>query len=98
MSPGSLNPKIRFVGQKLCPVARGHTDGQTHTKVNTAGTLSGFQDFFLQPIIKDRPNITMSCRDDCLSTSTSTVTYTHYSTRLHLRLRFGKYTVCGILI
>ena len=32
------------------------TDGQTHTKVTTEGTLSGFQDFFLQPIIKDRPN------------------------------------------
>ena len=25
--------------------------------VTTEGTLSGFQDFFLQPIIKDRPNI-----------------------------------------
>ena len=36
------------------------TDAQTHrqtdTKVNTEGTLSGFQDFFLQPLIKDRPN------------------------------------------
>ena len=25
-------------------------------KVTTVGTLSGFQEFFLQPIIKDRPN------------------------------------------
>ena len=32
------------------------TDRQTHTKVTTVGTLSGFQEFFLQPIIKDRPN------------------------------------------
>ena len=32
------------------------TDTQTHTKVISEGTLSGFQDFFLQPIIKDRPN------------------------------------------
>ena len=60
MSQGSLNPKIRFLGQKVCPVARGQTDrqtdGQTHTKVTTEGTLSGFQEFFLQPIIKDRPN------------------------------------------
>ena len=31
-------------------------DRQTHTKVTTVGTLSGFQEFFLQPIIKDRPN------------------------------------------
>ena len=37
------------------------TDGQTDTKVNTEGTLSGFQDFFLQPIIKDRPNNKASC-------------------------------------
>ena len=33
-----------------------HTDRQTHTKVTTVGTLSGFQDYFLQHIIKDRPN------------------------------------------
>ena len=32
------------------------TDGRTDTKVNTDDTLSGFQDIFLQPIIKDRPN------------------------------------------
>ena len=32
------------------------TDRQTH-RVTTEGTLSGFQDFFLQPIIKDRPNM-----------------------------------------
>ena len=60
MSQGSLNPKIRFLGQKMCSVARRQTDTQTdrqtHTKVTTVGTLSGFQEFFLQPIIKDRPN------------------------------------------
>ena len=59
MSQGSLNPKIRFLGQKVWPVARAQThtqtDGQTD-RVTTEGTLSGFQDFFLQPIIKDRPN------------------------------------------
>ena len=58
MSQGSFNPKIRFLGQKMCPVARSRTDGQTHRQtdgVTTEGTLSGFQDFFLQPIIKDRP-------------------------------------------
>ena len=32
-----------------------HTHRQTH-RVTTEGTLSGFQDFFLQSIIKDRPN------------------------------------------
>ena len=57
MSQGSFNPKIRFLGQKVCPVARGHTDRQTDTKVTTVGTLLGFQKFFLQPIIKDRPNM-----------------------------------------
>ena len=61
MSQGSLNPKIRFLGQKVCSAARvrtdRRTDGQTHTKMTTEGTLSGFQEFFLQPIIKDRPKI-----------------------------------------
>ena len=56
MSQGSFNQKIRFLGQKVCSVARLQTDRQTHTKVTTEGTLSGFQEFFLQPIIKDRPN------------------------------------------
>ena len=31
------------------------TDGQTDTKLTTVGTLSGFQECFLQSIIKDRP-------------------------------------------
>ena len=52
MFQGSLNPKIWFLGQKVCPVARGQTD----TKVTTEGTLSGFQEFFLQHIFKDRSN------------------------------------------
>ena len=56
MSQGSFNPKITFLGQKLCPVARVQTDRQTHMKMTTVGTLSGFQEFFLQPTIKDRPN------------------------------------------
>ena len=30
MSQGSLNPKIRFLGQKMCSVARSHTDTQTY--------------------------------------------------------------------
>ena len=56
MSQGSLNRKIRFLCQKVCSVARVQTDTQTDTKVYTEDTLSGFQEFFLQPIIKDRPN------------------------------------------
>ena len=50
VSQGSLNPKIRFLGQKVCPVGclltDGHTDRQTHTKVTIEGTLSGFRDFY----------------------------------------------------
>ena len=39
------------------------TDGRTHThtqthRVTTEDTLSGFQEFFLQPIIKERSNKT----------------------------------------
>ena len=60
MSQGSLDPKIRFLGQKVCSVARAqtdrHTDTQTDTKVNIEDILSGFQEFFLQPIMKDRSN------------------------------------------
>ena len=52
---------IKFLGRKFCSLSRGHTDRQayrqTDTKVNTEDTLSGFQEFFLQPIIKDRSNI-----------------------------------------
>ena len=60
----SLIPKIRSLGQKVYSVnhvqtdtqAHRQTDTQTDTKVNTEDTLSGFQEFFLQPIIKDRSN------------------------------------------
>ena len=31
MSEGSFNQKIRFLGQKVCPVARVRTDRHTHT-------------------------------------------------------------------
>ena len=41
---------------KRCSPQPGYTQTHTHTKLTTEGTLSGFQDFFLQPIIKDRPN------------------------------------------
>ena len=57
MSQESFNPKIRYLAQKVCPVTRAQTDGWTH-RLPTEGTISGFQDFFLQPIIKDRPNCT----------------------------------------
>ena len=59
MSQGSLNQKIRLLGQKVCPVGCSHTDTRTDTQtdiVTTVGTLLGFHDFILQPIIKDRPN------------------------------------------
>ena len=35
MSPGAFNPKIRFLGQKVCSVARLHTDRQTHRHTHT---------------------------------------------------------------
>ena len=51
-----------FSKYMLCsPRTDGQTDTQTQTNVTTVGTLSGFQEFFLQPIIKDRPNM----RDVC---------------------------------
>ena len=54
MFQGSLDPKIRFLGQKVSACRQ--TDRQTDTKVNNEDILSGFQEFFLQPIIKERSN------------------------------------------
>ena len=79
MSQGSLDPKISFLGQKVCSVAWLRTDRQTHThrdtqtdtKVTTVGILSVFQEFFIQPIIKDRPKIERSVnRESVLYTVT----------------------------
>ena len=53
MSRGSFHLKTRYLGQKVCLVARAQTHIQTDTKVNTEDILSRFQEYFLQPIIKD---------------------------------------------
>ena len=53
--PRITQPKNYVPRPKSVSCSR-QTDGQTHTKVTTEGTLLGFQDFFLKPIIKDRPN------------------------------------------
>ena len=58
ISQGSFNTKIRFLDQKVCSIARRQT--HTHTKVNKEDNLSGFQELFLQPIIKDRSNMLIS--------------------------------------
>ena len=51
---GPLKQKIRFLAQKMCPIARGQTHTQTDTKVKTEDTLSGLRIPFLQPTIKER--------------------------------------------
>ena len=59
MSQGSLNPKITFLGQKLCSVARErtHTHRQTDTHESEyRGHPFRVSGFFLQSIIKDRSN------------------------------------------
>ena len=49
MSQGSFDPKIRFIGQKVCSVARVQTDRQTdtHTDTQTRKWIqrTPFQDF-----------------------------------------------------
>ena len=40
MSQWSSNPNIRFLGQKLWPVGRAHTDTRTH-RVTTSGVILG---------------------------------------------------------
>ena len=57
MSQRSLNPKIRFLGQKIWPVAR--SQRRTH-RVTTEGTLSGFQDFSFNLSSRIGPIITSS--------------------------------------
>ena len=58
MSQGSLNPKIWFLGQKVYPVVQ--TDRRyTNTRLLWA-PFQRFRIFFLQPIIKDRPNSKVS--------------------------------------
>ena len=34
MSQGPFSPKIRFLGQKVCPVARARTDGRTNRQTD----------------------------------------------------------------
>ena len=45
MSQWSLNPKIRFLGQKVCPVARPQTDGHTHRHTRKWLLRAPFQGF-----------------------------------------------------
>ena len=52
MSQGSLDPKIRFIGQKVCYVARVQT--HRHTDRHESEYRGLFSIFFLQPIIKDQ--------------------------------------------
>ena len=51
MSQGSFSPKIRFLGQKVCFVARVQTHTltvKTDTKMKIQDTFSRFQKYFLQ--------------------------------------------------
>ncbi len=48
--------KIRFLAQKMFPLARGQTNKQTDTKVTTEDILSGLRSSFIQPTIKERSN------------------------------------------
>ena len=54
MSQGSLNPKVRFLGQKVCSVARERTDTHESDYCGHPFRVSGV---FPSTIIKDRPKI-----------------------------------------
>ena len=84
MSQGSFNPNIRFLGQKVCPVACLQTDRHTD-RMTSEGTLSGIQDFFLQPIIKDRPNNTKNTTAE-QTLSFDKVTHADYNNTITLVL------------
>ena len=70
----------------LCsPLTDRRTDRQTPI-VTTEGTLSGFQEFFLQPIINDRPNnIIMLISRLYLVQSRQTQSNLLRSTNIHLK-------------
>ena len=82
MSKGSFNPKNRFLGQKVRPVASEHTDRQahththTHTKVTTVGILSGFQVFFLE--LSSRIGPIMTCRQNMIMNTTIMVFFVFF--------------------
>ena len=42
MAQGSLNPNIRSLGQKVCPVACWHTDGRTDGRTDTQSDYCGY--------------------------------------------------------
>ena len=53
MSQGSLDPKTRFLGQKVCSLA---SLCAVRHKSEYRGHPFRVREFFLQPIIKDRSN------------------------------------------
>ena len=57
MSQGSVNPIIRFLGQKDGSVARARTDERTDIHNDYCGHPFRVSGFCLQSIIKDRPNM-----------------------------------------
>ena len=58
MSQGPKNEVPRSKGVPCSPFADRQTDAKKDMKVNTDDTLSGFHEFFLPFVIKDRSNIT----------------------------------------
>ena len=73
MSQGSLNPKIRFLGQKVSHVAR------PDTKVNTKDALSGFHGF-LSSRIGPKPAVLNLLRVE--TNEIRSETYTQWSERI----------------
>ena len=60
MPQGSFNQKIKFLDQKVCPVARAQTHRQTDRRTDRQSENRGHpfrvSGIFLQPIIKERSN------------------------------------------
>ena len=57
MSQRSFNPKIKFLDQKVCPVARAQTHRRTDRQSENRGHPFRVSGIFLQPIIKERSKI-----------------------------------------
>ena len=76
MSQGSLNPKNRFLGQKVCPVARWHTHTETHTGWLLRAPFQGFRSFSINLLSRIGPtSTTTSCSGQILPQKTRGIQY-----------------------
>ena len=71
MSQGSFSPKIRFLGQKVCSVARTQTDRHESEYRGHPFRVSGFFKFFFNLSSRSGPTTRMKCSNGFIAQSLS---------------------------